>query len=164
MRNVVALVDLDDESSWRKVLPAAIDNARQTGARLHVLNVVPDGMFKMTIVAQLIPQDYERQVADDAKQQLASVIGEYETDDVQLEPVVRLGSADSREPPLTVRAIRRRFVTQLLPMGEGFASLLDSESLITAFRESPLAISLASPWSCNCPMTCAASSLIGSFR
>ena len=93
MRNVVALVDLDDESSWRKVLPAAIDNARQTGARLHVLNVVPDGMFRMTIVAQLIPEDYERQLADDAKQRLASLIGEYATDDLQLEPVVRLGSA-----------------------------------------------------------------------
>ena len=92
MRNVVALVDLDDESSWRKVLPAAIDNARQTGARLHVLSVVPDGMFKMTIVAQLIPEDYERKVADDAKQRLASVIGEYPTDDVQLEQVVRMGS------------------------------------------------------------------------
>ena len=93
MRNVVALVDLDDEGSWRKVLPAAIDNARQMGGRLHVLNVVPDGMFKMTIVAQLIPEDYERQVADDAKKRLAAVIGEYVTDDVQLEPVVRLGSA-----------------------------------------------------------------------
>ena len=92
MRNVVALVDLDDESSWRKVLPAAIDNARQTGARLHVLNVVPDGMFKMTIVAQLIPEGYERKVAADAKQRLASVIGEYSTDDVQADPVVRLGS------------------------------------------------------------------------
>lgn len=93
MRNVVALVDLDDESSWRKVLPAAIDNARQTGARLHVLNVVPDGMSRMTIVAQLIPEDYDRKVVDTAKQRLASVIGKYATDDMQLEPVVRLGSA-----------------------------------------------------------------------
>lgn len=92
MRNVVALVDLDDENSWRNVLPAAIDNARQTGARLHVLNVVPDGMFKMTIVAQLIPEDYERKVADDAKQRLAKLIGDYAVDDVQLEQVVRLGS------------------------------------------------------------------------
>ncbi len=92
MRNVVALVDLDDESSWRKVLPAAIDNARQTGARLHVLNVVPDGMFKMTIVAQLIPEDYERKMTDEAKQRLASVIEGCSTDDVQPEPVVRLGS------------------------------------------------------------------------
>jgi len=92
MRNVVALVDLDDESSWRKVLPAAIDNARQTGARLHVLSVVPDGIFKMTIVAQLIPEDYERKVIDDARQRLATLIGEYSVDDVQLEQVVRLGS------------------------------------------------------------------------
>ena len=94
MRNIVALVDLDDESSWRKVLRAAINNARQTGARLHVLNVVPDVMLKMTIVAQLIPASHERKAADDAKQRRASMIGEYALADIQLEPVVRLGSPD----------------------------------------------------------------------
>ena len=92
MQNIVALVDLEDESSWRKVLPAAIKQVRHTGARLHVLNVVPDGMFKMTIVAQLIPEDYERKVTDDARQRLAKLIGEYAVDDVQLEQVVRFGS------------------------------------------------------------------------
>ena len=92
MQNIVALVDLEDESSWRKVLPAAIKQVRHTGARLHVLNVVPDGMYKMTIVAQLIPEDYERKVTDDARQRLAKLIGEYAVDDVQLEQVVRLGS------------------------------------------------------------------------
>lgn len=92
MRNVVALLDLDDESSWRNVLPAAIDNARQTGGRLHVLSVVPDGMLKMTIVAQLIQEDYERKVADEAKQRQASLIEKHSTEGVQLEKVVRLGS------------------------------------------------------------------------
>ena len=92
MRNIVALVDLDDAGSWRKVLRAAIDNARQTGARLHVLNVLLDSEFKMTIVAQLIPVHHERRAADDAMQRRASVIGEYATADIQLEPVVRLGN------------------------------------------------------------------------
>ena len=91
-KNIVALVDLEDESSWRKALPAAIDFARHTGARLHVLSVVPDGMLKMTVVAQLIPEDYERKLTDDAKQRLASLIGEYPAEDLQLEPVVRVGS------------------------------------------------------------------------
>ena len=92
MQNMVALVDLEDESSWRKVLPTAIDYARHTGARLHVLNIVPDGMFKMTIVAQLIPQDYERRLIDDARQRLAALIEQHDTDGVQVEQVVRLGS------------------------------------------------------------------------
>ena len=92
MQNIVAFVDLDDESSWRKVLPTAIDYAKYTGARLHVLTVVPDGMFKMTIVAQLIPEDYERKLLDDAGQRLTALIEEHATEDVQLEQHVRFGS------------------------------------------------------------------------
>ena len=92
MRNIVALVDLEDEGSWHKVLPTAIDYARHKAARLHVLTIVPDGLYRMTIVAQLIPEDYESRLTDDAKQRLATLLGEQATEDVQLEPVVRLGS------------------------------------------------------------------------
>ena len=76
MTNIVAFVDLDDENSCRIVLPAAFDYAKHKGAQLHVLTVVPDGMFKMTIVAQLIPQDYERKLLDDAKQRLEEMVEE----------------------------------------------------------------------------------------
>ncbi len=92
MKNIVAFADLDDEISCRMVLPAAIDYAKHKGARLHVLTVVPDGMFKMTIVAQLIPQDYERKLLDDAKQRLAALVEEYGTEDVTVELNVRHGS------------------------------------------------------------------------
>ena len=92
MKNIVAFADLDDEMSCRIVLPAAIDYAKHKGAQLHVLTVVPDGMFKMTIVAQLIPQDYERKLLDDAKQRLAALVEEYGTEDVKVELHVRHGS------------------------------------------------------------------------
>ena len=92
MTNIVAFADLDDEISCRMVLPAAIDYAKHKGAQLHVLNVVPDGMFKMTIVAQLIPQDYESKLLDDARQRLAALVEEYGTEDVKIEQYVRHGS------------------------------------------------------------------------
>ena len=92
MQNIIALVDPDDENSWRKVLPTAIEYARRMGVRLHVLTIVPDGMFKMTIVAQLIPQDYERKLLDDAKQRLAALVEEYGTEEVNIEEHVRHGS------------------------------------------------------------------------
>ena len=92
MQNIVALVDLDDESSWHSALPTAIDYAKHTGARLHVLTIVPDGMFKMTVVAQLIPEDYERRLSDDAKERLAAVIDDQAADGVQIEQAVRFGS------------------------------------------------------------------------
>ena len=90
-RNIVALVDLDDESSWRRALPTAIDYAKHVGARLHVLTVVPDGMFRMTVVAQLIPEDYERQLTDAAQERLAALIREHAGEAVDVEPVIRLG-------------------------------------------------------------------------
>ena len=92
MQNIVALVDLDDESSWRSVLPMAIDYAKHAGARLHVLTVVPDGMYKMTVVAQLLPEDYERRLGDDAKKRLATLLEGHAADGVQLEQAVRFGS------------------------------------------------------------------------
>jgi nucleotide-binding universal stress UspA family protein len=92
MQNVVALVDLDEESSWRKALPAAVAYARHTGAQLHVLSIVPDAMLKMTVVAQLIPEDYERRLMDEAKQRLAALIEALAIDDVQVDQAVRFGS------------------------------------------------------------------------
>ena len=66
-QNIISLIDLDDENSWCKVLPAAIDHAKHIGARLHVLNIVPDGMFRMSVVAGDVPKDYERRFTDEAK-------------------------------------------------------------------------------------------------
>jgi nucleotide-binding universal stress UspA family protein len=92
MQNVVALVDLDDENSWRKTLTTAIDYGKHTTARLHVLSIVPDDMFQMTVVAQLIPKDYEHRLTDDTRQRLATLVKEHGVDDVPLEQVVRFGS------------------------------------------------------------------------
>ncbi len=92
MQDIVARVDLDDEGSWRKALPTAIDYAGHAGVRLHVLSIVPDGMFKMIIVAQLVPEDYERRLLDDAKQRLAAFLKDYPMDGVELEQAARLGS------------------------------------------------------------------------
>ena len=92
MRNIVVLVDLEEESSWQQALPRAIDYAGHAGARLHVLTIVPDEMFKMTVVAQLIPEDYEDKLVKDAKQRLAKVVEGQAAEGLEIEPVVRLGS------------------------------------------------------------------------
>ena len=91
-QNIVALVDLEDEISWRKALPTAIDHAKHSGARLYVLTVVPDGMFRMTAVAQIIPDDYEQKLTDEAKERLTTLIREQAVEGLEVEPTVRLGS------------------------------------------------------------------------
>jgi len=92
MKNIVALVDPDDGVSQDKVLPTAIDQARHAGAKLHVLTVVPDDMYKMTVVVQVIPDDYEDRLLGDARQRLADVVAGQDTTGVEVAQSVRLGS------------------------------------------------------------------------
>lgn len=91
-RRIVALVDLEDEDSARNALSAAVDHAKHIGARLYVLNVVPDGMIKMSAVAQVIPQDYEQKITGDAKQRLTALVKKHAAKGIDVEPTVRMGS------------------------------------------------------------------------
>ncbi len=68
-------VDLADESSWRKALPAALRFASDNGAQLHVLNVVPD--FGMSIVGGFFPDDFEKKALESAKQALAKFMTDH---------------------------------------------------------------------------------------
>lgn len=92
VQKVVLPLDLDEESSWRKALPTAVDFARHSGAQLHVLTVIPDEYIRMTIVAQLMPEDYEQRIVDDAKQRLSALLSQHAPDDKMIQQVVRRGS------------------------------------------------------------------------
>ena len=91
-RTIVVPVDLEDEGSWRKALPVAIDYVRHTGAELHVITVVPDHMLRMTVVAQLIPEGYEEQLMGDASERLSRMLEATVPDDMTVQRAVRLGS------------------------------------------------------------------------
>ncbi len=41
MATILVPIDLDEESSWRKALPTAVDQARLTGGKVHLVHVVP---------------------------------------------------------------------------------------------------------------------------
>lgn len=41
MATILVPVDLDHESSWRRALPTAVDQARLMGGKVHLMNVVP---------------------------------------------------------------------------------------------------------------------------
>ncbi len=62
------------------------------GARLYVLSIVPDGMFRMSVVAQAIPKDFERKLTDQAKEQLDTLVEGHVVEGLDVESVVRHGS------------------------------------------------------------------------
>lgn len=64
---VLLSIDLNDEKSWKKPLPAALAHAKQAGM-LNVMTVVPD--FGMSIVGGFFPEGYEKQALEKAQKAL----------------------------------------------------------------------------------------------
>ena len=91
-QNIIVLIDLEDENSWRKAMPTAIDYAKHIGARLYALNIVPNGIYRMSAVAQIIPEGYERRLTEEAKGRLAALVQEHAVEGIDVEPVVHFGS------------------------------------------------------------------------
>ncbi len=89
-KHILLSVDLDQNSSWQKALPCAIDMCRHTGADLHVLTVVPD--FGMSIVGQYFPEGYEKEMAGKILEQLRDFVNEHVPDDVRVQHIVGEGT------------------------------------------------------------------------
>ncbi len=90
-RTIVLTIDLDDENSWRKALPTAIDHAKHMGASLHALTIVPDNLIRMTAVAQVIPEGFEQKLIDDAAARLSALLQAEAPADFTIEQAVRHG-------------------------------------------------------------------------
>ena len=91
IRNILVPVDLEDESTWHKPLSMAVEYAGWTAAKVHVITVIPTDMFRMTIVAQAISEDFEDKLRDDAKQRLAAAVTSSISDEFDVARIVHLG-------------------------------------------------------------------------
>ncbi len=89
-KNVLLTVDLTDETSWRKALPAAVEYCRAFGATLHLLSVVPD--FGMTVVAQFFPQEYEKGAIEQAKTELQNLSARHVPAGIEVQHIVAHGT------------------------------------------------------------------------
>jgi len=67
-KSILLSVDLNSESSWAKALPVATALCKTFGAKLHVVNVVPD--FGSGMVANYFPPDFEEQTLQSAEKHL----------------------------------------------------------------------------------------------
>ncbi len=88
--DVLLAIDLDDQDSWRKALPAAIEVCKRPNGRLHLLTVLPG--YGMSIVGQAFPADYEAQAKQKASEQLKKFIGDHVPEDIQADALVDEGS------------------------------------------------------------------------
>jgi len=88
-KTILLPVDLGEESSWTKALPAALLHARGDGGGLHVLTVVPN--FGEGIVGAYFPPDFAGQALANAKSELEAFCAARVPKEVSVAAMVRSG-------------------------------------------------------------------------
>jgi nucleotide-binding universal stress UspA family protein len=81
-QNILLPVDLNEESSWKKALPTALELCRLHGAKLHVMTVIPD--FGMAIVGSFFPDGYENRALADTDKALKEFIAAHVPGDLDV--------------------------------------------------------------------------------
>jgi nucleotide-binding universal stress UspA family protein len=89
-RDILLAVDLNEESSWQRALPTAVEYCRAFGSTLHVVTIAPD--FSMPFVGQFFPDDYAKSVADKLLDALHAFVRDHVPDDVRIQHIVSEGT------------------------------------------------------------------------
>ncbi len=88
--DILLTVDLNDEASWAKALPAAVELAKASGATLHVVSIVPD--FGMPVVGGFFPDDFEEKALAEVSKKLVAFCGENVPPEIEVKNIVRHGN------------------------------------------------------------------------
>ena len=89
-KNILFPVDLNHTDSLGKAVETAVFFARTSGARLHVVAVVPG--FGLPVVASYFPEDFEQKALASAKQALDRFIASSFPKGLEVLPVVAHGT------------------------------------------------------------------------
>lgn len=87
-KEILLSIDLEDENSWNKALPTAVEYAKAFGSRIHVVTVVPE--FGM--VRQFFPEGYEDQVKESVKARLHEFTAGQIPKDIAVQHIIAHGS------------------------------------------------------------------------
>ena len=90
VKNILLTVDLNDESSWKTALPAAVEYCQAFGSTLRVATVIPD--FGLGAVGAHFPRDFAEKAVAKAKEDLQAFVGERIPSDVETRRSVGYGT------------------------------------------------------------------------
>lgn len=88
-KDILLPVDLDQEESWKKALPTAIEYCKAFGARLHVMTVMPD--FGLPMVATYFPKNFEHKAIEEANKHLHDFVSQQVPKEVPVQHIVAEG-------------------------------------------------------------------------
>lgn len=86
-KEILLAIDLEDESSRRKVLPVALEYAKAFGSRIHIVTVVPE----LGMVRQYFPDDYEDKLKQAVKDKLHQFTAEHIPKDIAVQHIIAHG-------------------------------------------------------------------------
>jgi len=89
-KDVLLAIDLNDDGSWAKALPVALNFVGASGGTLHVMTVVPD--FGMSIVGQFFPKGYEKEVGEKVLFTLKEFVKTNIPEDIAIQHIVGEGT------------------------------------------------------------------------
>ncbi len=89
-KDILLTVDLNDEASWTKALPAAVEIAKTSGATLHVVSIVPD--FGMAVVGGFFPDDFEEKALAEVTKKLAAFCEDKVPSEIEVKNIARHGN------------------------------------------------------------------------
>ncbi len=92
---ILLCIDLNEDSSWKITLPAAVRLAQQNRAEITAVNVVTD--LDMTLVGPFLPEDYTQQMMNEAEQSLKALLEREVPEEVLARPQVRRGKRVYRQ-------------------------------------------------------------------
>jgi nucleotide-binding universal stress UspA family protein len=89
-KNILLPIDLNQESSWEKALPTAVNFCKTYDAALHVMNVVPD--FGMAVVGTYFPEGFEQKALEGARAELHEFVRQNVPDGVNVQHIIGHGT------------------------------------------------------------------------
>lgn len=89
-KDILLPINVSDQVTWEKPLEAAIYLARNCGARLHVMTVVPS--FDYPTVESFFPVDFEEKARAQVDKELHAFVAKHIPKDITAQTVIAVGS------------------------------------------------------------------------
>ena len=89
-KDMLLPINMSDPETWKEPLEKALFLARNCGARLHVMTVVPS--FDYAMVENFFPVDFEQKAQQRVSKELHAFVDQHVPKDVQVQVIVAVGS------------------------------------------------------------------------
>ncbi|MCB1849218.1 MAG: universal stress protein [Gammaproteobacteria bacterium] len=89
-KDILIPINLGDEATWRNPVKTGVELAKTTGARLHLMTVLPS--FDYAIVESYFPVDLEQKAREKVDKELHKFVAEHIPEDVKRQTIVAVGS------------------------------------------------------------------------